>query len=610
VLIGLRVVTQRHPFFHYSVREILLLTLPVGLLMAGAWGGERIGPVAKVQDTIVVFVDPEPATSTTTASHALSSGDAGETLAATQPSPTRPGLYFWVGLLTAAAAGLTLMRLGQLAREVWALRRFRQALSPVSEKTKNQVIAPLEARCGGSPGAVAYGVAPAGTMPATFGWVRPVVALPEDLFEREEALRMAIMHELVHVRRRDYLFRWVERVMDALFAVSPFTRYLVKEIGQYRELACDWEVAKETAAPGAYAALLAGHLVRASRLTPAALGMARSSFIKVRIEALYRFARGDRSMAVPYGASFCVSALILAAVSAVVFLTACSEQPSTAPGAQSAQEGAQQELFFRDLGLVTILSEPVSVFSEPVRVDLGGSVRLQATGWPLGGAQVFYATGGQTDTTTTNALGRFAFQGLPSDAERVQVTARHEGREGTYEITREKTLERLPREKRRVSDEQRQMVMDSDFRLVPAEVVINGRRMQAPDEPMRSVNRMLETPTAYMTLRIPDRGRLVVSGAAFDGAKKAVRAQGHTITFITDEVDIAVTTRVPVLKDGGAVHLWGRYDAEGPVGIDGMRVGGGTDVSSFAKRDSMVYEANRECGEDGRVSEDCFFRGT
>jgi hypothetical protein len=474
----------------------------------------------------------------------------------------------------------------------------------VSEKTRNRVIAPLEAQFGRSPGTVEYDIAPAGTMPVTFGWVRPVVALPADLFAREEALRLAIMHELVHVRRRDYFLRWMERVIDALFAVSPFTRYLVKEIGRYRELACDWDVAKETAAPGAYAALLAGHLVRGSRSTPAALGMARSSFIKARIEALHRFARGNQSMVVPYRASFSVSALILAGVSAVVFLTACSEQPSPASEVQSAQEGAQQELFFRDMGRVAILSKPVSV-------SIGGSVWSRATGRPLGGAQVFYTAGGQTDTTSTNALGRFAFEGLPSDTERVQVTARHEGREGTYEITREKTLERLSREKRRASDDgQRQAVMDSDFRLVPAEVVINGRRIQAPDEPMRSVNRMLSTPTAYLSLRIPGQGRLVMSGTAFEKAKRAVVAQGQTITFVTDEVNITVTTRVPVLKDGGAVYLWGHYDAGRPFRVDGMRVGGGTDVSSLAKRDSVVREARRTCEEDGGLSEDCFFRGT
>jgi beta-lactamase regulating signal transducer with metallopeptidase domain len=616
LLAALRFAEGCHPFLHLSLREALLFSLPIGLLIAGAWGGERVAPAA-AREAVAVAWDASTAWMGAPPSRAPSSR-----LAVEPPGPNSsplafPGLHFWMGLLTMAAAGLALWRLGRLMRETWALRRFRDALAPVSEATRREIIIPLEGQLGLSPGTVTYGAAPAGTMPVTFGWTHPVVALPNDLLEEEghrrsgEILRMAVLHELVHVRRRDYLLRWVERVVDALFAASPLTRYLVQSIARYRELACDWEVVKETAAPGAYASMLAGHLVRSGRSAPAALSMARSSsFVKTRIEALHRAAQSTQPSTTPYRTSFSVSVLVLVGISACVFLTACSELTTAVSEANHAQEDAQQELFFRDMGRVNIFSEPVSVFSEPVSVSIGGSVWSRATGRPLSGAQVVYAAGGQTDTTTTNALGRFGFEGLPSDAERVQVTARHEGGKGTYEITLEKTLERRGRERRRAFDDrQRQMVMDSDFRLVPAEVIINGRRIRAPDEPMRSVHRMLGTPTAYLSLRIPRQGRLVMSGAAFEGAKRAVVAQGHTITYAADEVNITVTTRLPVLKDGGTRRLWGRYDAERPFRTDGMSVGSGTHVSSLAVRDHAMQAARSECGAGHAVSEECFFRG-
>lgn len=609
LLAALRFARGCHPFLHLSMRQALLFSLPIGLLIAGGWGGERVAPAA-AREAVAVAWDAGTAWMGAPPSRAPSSS-----LAVEPPGPNSsplalPGLHFWMGLLTVAAAGLALWRLGRLMRETWTLSRFRDALAPVSEATRREIIIPLEGQLGLSPGTVTYGAAPAGTMPVTFGWTRPVVALPNDLLEEEgnrgsgEILRMAVLHELVHVRRRDYLLRWVERVVDALFAASPLTRYLVQSIGRYRELVCDREVIEEAAAPGAYASMLAGHLVRSGRSAPAALSMARSSsFVKTRIEALHRAAQSNQLSATPYRTGFSVSVLVLVGISACVFLTACSELPPAASEMNRAQEGARQELFFRDMGRVAILSKPVSV-------SIGGSVWSRATGRPLSGAQVFYAAGGQTDTMTTSALGRFGFEGLPSDVERVQVTARHEGKKGTYEITREKTLERRGRERRRAFDDrQRQMVMDSDFRLVPAEVIINGRRMQAPDEPMRSVHRMLSTPTAYLSLRIPRQGRLVMSGAAFEGAKRAVVAQGHTITYAADEVNITVTTRLPVLKDGGTVRLWGRYDAETPFRIDEIRVGGGTNVSSLAVHDRAIQAARRECGTGHAVSEECFYRG-
>src|SRR5205823_7424868 len=52
-----------------------------------------------------------------------------------------------------------------------------------------------------------------GTMPMTFGIVRPAVFMPLDAAEwSEERRRMVLLHELAHVRRGDAATQWLARM--------------------------------------------------------------------------------------------------------------------------------------------------------------------------------------------------------------------------------------------------------------------------------------------------------------------------------------------------------------------------------------------------------------
>ena len=56
----------------------------------------------------------------------------------------------------------------------------------------------------------------------TFGISRPVIVLPLDAREWSEAeLRRALMHELEHIKRGDWLMQIVARAVAALLLVPP-----------------------------------------------------------------------------------------------------------------------------------------------------------------------------------------------------------------------------------------------------------------------------------------------------------------------------------------------------------------------------------------------------
>ena len=281
-----------------------------------------------MREAVVVFIDPEPLA----ASPDAASSEPADGAAASEASELALlGTYFWIGLVMLAAVALSLTRFGQLVREVWTLRRLKGVLPPVSKATRERVIAPLEERFAVAWRSVDYRVAPPRAMPMTFGGRRPVVVLPRHLLAEgaQSDLCLALTHELVHVRRRDYLARWAERLVDAFFAASPLTRHLLEEIGRYRELACDAEVMQQTEAPGAYASMLARQVFSGQQAAaPAALGMAHSSsFIKTRLKEMERFTRNALPNGAPYGISLFTGMLVLGLVSTGVFLTACSEQP-------------------------------------------------------------------------------------------------------------------------------------------------------------------------------------------------------------------------------------------------------------------------------------------
>ena len=76
------------------------------------------------------------------------------------------------------------------------------------------------------------------TGPVTFGFLRPVILLPEACIEDESIA----CHELVHVRRHDWLFTVIEECILSVFWFHPAMWWMIAEIQLAREEAVDREV--------------------------------------------------------------------------------------------------------------------------------------------------------------------------------------------------------------------------------------------------------------------------------------------------------------------------------------------------------------------------------
>jgi beta-lactamase regulating signal transducer with metallopeptidase domain len=78
------------------------------------------------------------------------------------------------------------------------------------------------------------------TSPATFGFIRPTILLPDACLEQDRSdLEDIFRHELHHVRRWDFVWNGFAFACRALLFFHPAAWYAVKRTQFHRELACD-----------------------------------------------------------------------------------------------------------------------------------------------------------------------------------------------------------------------------------------------------------------------------------------------------------------------------------------------------------------------------------
>ncbi len=163
------------------------------------------------------------------------------------PAPLSP----WVWVLVVLAAGAA-------ARAIWLLgglvllerlRRRSRALPSVPQ-------AFAEASTALSVHAE-FRLSPSVRTPLTFGWVRPVVLLPEEVTGMSpEAQRCIALHELLHVRRRDWLAILLEESLRSLLWFHPALWLVLDRVALSREQSVDREVVRITEARRTYMSTL------------------------------------------------------------------------------------------------------------------------------------------------------------------------------------------------------------------------------------------------------------------------------------------------------------------------------------------------------------------
>ncbi len=136
-----------------------------------------------------------------------------------------PATSVWLALALGAAIGL--LRIGYGMVTLARLRRSADRLPDAHRAT--------QARLGVS---ADFYATDAAAGPVTFGFFRPAILVPRACLDDEQI----ILHELLHVKRRDWAFVLVERLVSALFWFHPAILWLLGRIQLSREQAVDREV--------------------------------------------------------------------------------------------------------------------------------------------------------------------------------------------------------------------------------------------------------------------------------------------------------------------------------------------------------------------------------
>lgn len=124
------------------------------------------------------------------------------------PAAIVSGIWLAGIFLVLALATFSLLRVAMLIRSGVPWRGNTQTCSELG-------VRPRVLRCRGL------------QVPATVGVIRPVILLPEDSLEWDDArLRIALAHEAAHIQRHDWLWQEVARLMCALYCsiLSPGSR--------------------------------------------------------------------------------------------------------------------------------------------------------------------------------------------------------------------------------------------------------------------------------------------------------------------------------------------------------------------------------------------------
>ncbi len=95
--------------------------------------------------------------------------------------------------------------------------------------------------------------------PVVFGYLKPLILIPVGMFSglTTEQAESIFIHELIHIRRGDFIVNIVQCLLEAVFFFNPFVWMLSSTIRREREHCCDDNVIMAQGNPIAYARALA-----------------------------------------------------------------------------------------------------------------------------------------------------------------------------------------------------------------------------------------------------------------------------------------------------------------------------------------------------------------
>jgi TonB family protein len=167
----------------------------------------------------------------------------------------------------------TILRLAYLALGAWRLRSMvRNGVEWASDE-------PCSAR---------VIITPEISIPASYGLVNPAILVPANWPDRDpEARRAAIAHELIHIKRLDWLAQIAEELLIAAFWFNPAIRAVVRRIRLAREQLVDAAAIDSTSQPEQYLQALIAFTTVDKRFIPVTSFTAAEQ-LRQRIQAIQK----------------------------------------------------------------------------------------------------------------------------------------------------------------------------------------------------------------------------------------------------------------------------------------------------------------------------------
>lgn len=258
------------PVYQYHSSVGLLLVLPLSI--AGTYIFDLIPTASESAGTAKFLVIQNPVTVSTssTGSTAFSIADP----------------LLWIGILSLIIAGGALVLLFKMLINFAKLKTMEGNLQfkPLSQCSELVSNLPEMSNITGKT-LVSYSSDT--NIPYTYGWWQTKIVLPADLKKDADALAMAVQHELMHIKHRDFLLNGLLLFIKSLFWFHPLTHYLYSRGTEYREITCDGEVlASNQFSKKRYASLLV-ELAQKEHHPNLAMSMAvHPSSLKKRIQVI------------------------------------------------------------------------------------------------------------------------------------------------------------------------------------------------------------------------------------------------------------------------------------------------------------------------------------
>ncbi|MEO0330999.1 MAG: M56 family metallopeptidase, partial [Bacteroidota bacterium] len=154
--------------------------------------------------------------------------------------------------------------------------------------------------------------------PLTLGWIRPIILLPTSLLTMMPAdqLEAIFIHELAHIKRRDYLWNLIQSVAEVILFYHPVYWYISSVLERERELACDSLTVTVTQRPRIYAQALLQVATQSTQIPLQSVAASGKRGLSERIQQIIYPGRAQRGISVlPFLLLLSMISLSLAAFS-------------------------------------------------------------------------------------------------------------------------------------------------------------------------------------------------------------------------------------------------------------------------------------------------------